>query len=79
MNDEDFEMYDDAANETFHAPIPSSNDKDKDKGRLDKRRRLDDLLEAKRFRADWDDYDEYMQANGTHYDDDIFSDYTRSE
>ena len=43
--------------------------------RLDKRRRIEDLLEKKRLRSEMADYDETVIDRTTYYSDDIFDEY----
>ncbi len=71
MSDGDFESLDD---ESINDDRPIVNECQEKIKRSDKRRRLEDLLEEKRLRAELDGYDEHLSRKRSYYSDDIFDD-----
>jgi hypothetical protein len=80
MKDDDFSAYDDPAHEKYDLS-DSIDDEAKTtswgKARYakGKRRRLEELLEEKQLRQELEEYDDYLDSQGSYYDDDIFSEH----
>ncbi len=83
MKDDDFDALDDPAHEKSNlsdSTDDEANTPSRDKARQakNKRRQLDELLEEKQLRQELDNFDDSLNAQGSFYDDDIFSDYYKN-
>lgn len=78
MIHDDFENYENSSEASAYADDDSVTYKPSlkvvnDKVRLDKRRRLDELLEERRLKSELDLYKDPIDQRNTYYNDDIFS------
>ena len=74
MSDGDFDDFESLDDESINNDRPIVNERQEKIKRSDKRRRLEDLLEEKRLRAELDGYDERLSRKRSYYSDDIFDD-----
>ena len=74
MSDGDFDDFESLDDESVNNDRPIVNERQEKSKRSDKRRRLEDLLEEKRLRAELDGYDEHFSRKRSYYSDDIFDD-----
>lgn len=71
MKNDDFDTYA-TSDDIRYSEVDNHNGSFK---RLDKRRRLEDLLEEKRLSEELDDYDNYLSQKASYYEDDLFSEF----
>jgi len=84
MKNNEFDTFDESADETLPLleSVTTETPKSKSSQEMQRqaiRRRLDDLLEAKRLRADLNEQDQFVHHHDPYYDNDSFSDHYKPE